>query len=83
MAETLLISGLTSLGLMAGYVIVKRLRRSKCAMDACGCKIDSFPEQIELQKQETNRLESIIEGLIAKTEHLEEPKDQQKLETNI
>ena len=74
MAETLLISGLTSLGLMLGYAIVKRVRRSKCAMDACGCKIDSLPEQIELQKKETTRLESIIAELVTRTEHLSETK---------
>ena len=63
LTESLLISGLTTLGLMLGYSLVKRIRRSKCAMDMCGCKIDSLPEQIELQKKETERL-------ISKTAHL-------------
>lgn len=74
LTESLLISGLTTLGLMLGYSLVKRIRRSKCAMDMCGCKIDSLPEQIELQKKETERLETIITDLISKTAHLPEEK---------
>ena len=68
MATTFLVSGLTSLGLMCGYIIVKRIRRSRCAVDTCGVKIDSIPEQLELQKQETSRLEKLITGLITETQ---------------
>ena len=49
MDTTVLYSGLTSLGIMAGYILIKRCRRSKCAMNACGCTIDSLPDKLEEQ----------------------------------
>ena len=61
--ENFLISGLTTLGLMLGYTIVKRIRNSKCVVDTCGIKIDSIPEKIELQRVETEKLRNIVDEL--------------------
>ena len=68
MAEVL-VSGLVSLAVVAGYMLVKRFRRSKCACDALGCKIDSPADVVELQRKETDRLQKVIDDLILNTEN--------------
>ena len=56
-----LIAGLGSLLVVAGYMLVKKFARSRCAIDHCsGCFTCESPE-VELQKKHTERLDQMFE----------------------
>ena len=62
--SALLLSGLGTLAVMIGYVIVKRLRRSRCASHTKLCDCES-PE-LKLQKENTIRIDELMQ-IIMKT----------------
>ena len=56
-----LIAGLGSLLVVAGYMLVKKFARSRCAIDHCsGCFTCESPE-VALQKKHTERLDQMFE----------------------
>ena len=61
MEQTALYSGLGSLGVALGYVLVKRLSKSRCASHSACCECDS-PE-LTLDKQATERIDILIAEL--------------------
>ena len=65
--ESGLIAGGSSLLVMFGYCIFKKLRRSDCAVENCsGCLTIHIPAEVEMVKQSTNRIEKLLEQIIEK-----------------
>ena len=55
-------SGLGTLAVMVGYVLVKRLRRSRCASHTSLCDCES-PE-LKLQKENTIRIDELLQIIL-------------------
>ena len=56
-----LIAGLGTLLVVAGYMVVKKFGRSRCAVDHCsGCLTCESPA-VELQKKQTERLDELFQ----------------------
>jgi hypothetical protein len=64
---TAILGGGGALGVMIVYWLFKRLRKSTCAIDHCsGCLSITIPEDTELIRKKTDRLEKIIAELVLK-----------------
>ena len=58
--ETILLSGLGTLLIALGYVLLKRFRRSHCSSHTACCDCDS-PEITQMQQEHTERYDNILE----------------------
>ena len=68
---TVLLSGLGTLLIALGYVVLKRFRRSRCASHTKCCECES-PE-IKIQKENTERFDTILELVMKLTPKSEDP----------
>ena len=68
---TVLLSGLGTLLIALGYVILKRFRRSRCASHTKCCDCES-PE-IKIHKENTERFDTILELVTRLTPKSEDP----------
>jgi hypothetical protein len=60
-SAALLGGGGAAIGVFVLYWVLKRLRRSTCAIDHCsGCLTIEIPQDIALVKQKTDRLEKLM-----------------------
>ena len=61
---TAIVGGGGALGVMILYWLFKRLRNSTCAVDHCsGCLSINIPEDTEMIRKKTDRLEKLISEL--------------------
>lgn len=64
--ESGLIAGGSSLFIMLGYCLFKKLRRADCMVEKCsGCLTIHIPAEVEMVHQTTTRIEKMMETLVS------------------